>query len=319
MVGLRPDRPTILGNSRILWKHSARRALRGHSDVVTDDSPFLVADGFEAGFSRQNLRSQSWDDSVYGVRMRPGEHELVERCAAFAIRMPAGAFFSHLTAAQVLGIPIPHRALLSPSLHISVGVPDRAPHARQITGHRLHLDDGDVIEFRGLRITSASRTWCDLSAELPLLDLVAAGDFIIHWRSPLASRFDLATTVARSSGRRGIGVARQALELLDERAESPPESMLRVIMRRVGLSPRINQVTVDTQSGTELRPDFMFDERHTIIEYQGDYHRTRAQWRKDMTRRSRLEAQGWKVMELNWDDLRDPTELVRRIRALLAR
>lgn len=44
-----------------------------------------------------------------------------------------------------------------------------------------------------------------------------------------------------------------------------------------------------------------------------------AQWRKDMTRRSRFEAKGWFVMELNADDLDDPTELVERIRMALAR
>ncbi len=252
--------------------------------------------------------------------MAPGDHELVERCAAFAVRMPSAAFFSHTTAAQLLGLPLPYRSLRETSLHIAVASPSRAPHANQVRGHQLRLEPADVIDHGGLRVTSAVRTWCDLATEVPLLDLVAAGDFIIHWRSPLASRFDLATAAARSIGRRGVGMARQALELLDDRAESPPESMLRVIIRLGGLpTPRINRSIVDTVTGKEVRPDFTFEEQRTILEYQGDYHRTREQWRKDMTRRSRLEAQGWKMMELNWDDLKDATELVRRIRALLAR
>ncbi|MDZ4046071.1 MAG: DUF559 domain-containing protein [Rhodoglobus sp.] len=61
----------------------------------------------------------------------------------------------------------------------------------------------------------------------------------------------------------------------------------------------------------------IFRAERLIIEYQGDYHRTRAQWRKDMTRRSRLEARGWRVMEVGADDLRDPRELVARVRARL--
>lgn len=36
-----------------------------------------------------------------------------------------------------------------------------------------------------------------------------------------------------------------------------------------------------------------------------------------MTRRTRLEAQGWHVLELNWDDLKDPRELVASIRMAL--
>jgi len=68
-----------------------------------------------------------------------------------------------------------------------------------------------------------------------------------------------------------------------------------------------------------VRPDFVFPKEKVAIEYQGDYHRTRAQWRADMTRRSRLEAQGCIVIEVNADDLRDPAELTQRILAILAR
>jgi very-short-patch-repair endonuclease len=65
------------------------------------------------------------------------------------------------------------------------------------------------------------------------------------------------------------------------------------------------------------RTDLIIDEYKIVLEYQGDYHRKMVgQWRADMTRRSKLEALGWKVMELNADDLLDPEELIRRIRAL---
>ena len=89
---------------------------------------------------------------------------------------------------------------------------------------------------------------------------------------------------------------------------------------RAGLpEPTINHTLVDTETGKHLRPDFLFAEAKVILEYQGDYHRSRSQWRRDMTRRSRLEAQGWYVMEINADDLGDPVELVARIRSVLAR
>jgi very-short-patch-repair endonuclease len=65
------------------------------------------------------------------------------------------------------------------------------------------------------------------------------------------------------------------------------------------------------------RTDFILDEYKLVLEYQGDYHRsTKGQWRADMTRRSKLEAEGWRVMELNADDLKDPIELVTRMRKL---
>jgi very-short-patch-repair endonuclease len=66
--------------------------------------------------------------------------------------------------------------------------------------------------------------------------------------------------------------------------------------------------------GARYRGDLVCVERRMIIEYQGGYHFDPVQRRKDMTRIERLRAAGWFVMEVNADDLRDPAELVARIR-----
>lgn len=179
---------------------------------------------------------------------------------------------------------------------------------------------GDIVTRRGLRHTSPARTWCDLAALLELDDLIAAGDYLIHYDAPLTSRAEIERVLSRMPRARGIRNAREALPLLSDRPESPQESKLRLIILRSGLpEPEINYEIVDTETGKHVRPDFRFRKYKVILEYQGEYHRTRAQWRKDMTRRSRLEAKGWFVMELNADDLDDPTELVERIRMALAR
>lgn len=180
------------------------------------------------------------------------------------------------------------------------------------------MPDSDVTLVRDLPVTTAARTWCDLAAMLTLGDLVAAGDYFIHHRKPLTTVAELTDRVRGLSGRRGVRSAREALSLLHERAESRPESLLRVILVHAGLNPEINHALIDTETGRKRRPDFLLREGKVILEYQGDYHRTKEQWRKDMTRRSRLEAQGRRVMELNADDLRDPAELVGRIHALIA-
>lgn len=112
---------------------------------------------------------------------------------------------------------------------------------------------------------------------------------------------------------------RIALALLDDRAESAQESILRCLLVMGGLPmPQVNYVVVDAESGKAMRLDLRYPEERLVLEYQGDYHRTRQQWRRDMTRRSRLEAQGWRVMELNADDLRDAADLVARVAAALA-
>lgn len=235
-------------------------------------------------------------------------------------RAPAHAFLSHSSAALVWGAPLPWHLESDRHIHVSVRAPHARLHSKGIIGHQLELEARDVTSWGGLPVTSPARTWLDLAALLPLDDLVAVGDYLIHHTAPFTDRVDLALLLGRSTGLRGVRLARQALPLLSERAESRPESRLRVLIATSGLpAPEINRTIVVTPTGKQLRPDFLFAEQMVILEYQGDYHRTRSQWRKDMTRRSRLESRGWRVMELNADDLADPVELVARIQLTLKR
>ncbi len=76
---------------------------------------------------------------------------------------------------------------------------------------------------------------------------------------------------------------------------------------------------ITTTDGFRYRADIAFPACTTIIEYQSGLHDSPDSFRKDMTRVSRLEADGWRVMQVNADDLRDPRELVARVRRVLAR
>ncbi len=275
----------------------------------------------ESGLPPKRLRAADLHKAVTGTRLATTrELDLRATCELFAVRLTAAAFFSHSTAALLLGVPLPLALQRDPRVHVSVAAPASSPHARGLIGHRLTLEPGDVIRNRGLGQTSATRTWCDLAGMLELDDLVAAGDYLIHHDAPLTSVAEIGHQLSTVGRMRGIRLAREALPLLSDRPESPQESKLRLIILRAGLpEPQINHELVDTESGKHVRPDFRFRRYRLILEYQGDYHRTKKQWRKDMTRRSRLEAQGWFVMELNADDLLDPDELAARIRTVLAR
>jgi very-short-patch-repair endonuclease len=288
--------------------------------------PFRTRD---SGLTAKRLRSHDLDRSVWGVRRQLSAEEresdrtseLVDSCRMFVARMPHGTFFSHSTAALVLGVPLPYALESDERLHIGIAAPARAPHATGIIGHRLDLAAKDLVTASGLPTTSAARTWCDLASMLSLHDLVAAGDFLLRWRHPLTTLSELQRLSRSYIGKRGMAIIREALPLLNNRSESRPESRLRVILAQAGLPhSRVNHEIVLTEDGSFVRTDLAFDTLKVLIEYQGDYHRkVQGQWRNDMTRRSRLEAQNWIVIELNADDLRDPDELAARIRMILER
>lgn len=283
--------------------------------------PFRSRDAAPTHVPISRLRSRDLNHDVRGTRVAAASIDLGMRCALFQLRMPRSSAFSHDTAAQLQGIPLPWHRVARTGVDIAVPSPARAPHADGVRGHKLRLKPSDIlIRPDGLRVTTPVRTWLDLGTSLSLLDLVAAGDFIVHWRRPLASIDQLRRGLRDRCSRRGLVALQQAIGLLSDRSEAPPESMLRVIVILAGLpEPSINTVVTDRFGEFVARTDLEIEEYLLVLEYMGDYHRTSVrQWRSDMTRRSRIEATGRRVMELNADDLRDPVELIDRIRRFAA-
>lgn len=282
-------------------------------------APFTVAAARDLGVSARRLRALDLDRSFWGVRAGSLQTSLIERCSLLQLRMPSNSFFSHTTAALIHGMPLPWFLEDNPALHVSVPAPWRAPHASGIVGHRTGAP-ASVVEHSGIRISSPERTWCDLGALLSVPNLVAAGDFVINRHAPLASAEQLALALRTATNRRGRRALEAALPRLDARSESPQESRLRLILQDAGIKvSRINHVVTDRFGEFVARTDFHLDDLNVVLEYQGDYHRTTVgQWRADMTRRSKIEATGPRVMELNADDLRNPIELIARIHALAA-
>jgi len=280
---------------------------------------FSVDQATRAGVPGHRLRAADLNREVTGIRSRQQVLSLADRCALYQLRLAPAAFFSHSTAALLHAIPLPFDVSQSPLVHASLPAPHRAPHARGIAGHSLQVETHELMTLpNGLRVTTPLRTWFDLAHPLGLLDLVAAGDALIHWRHPLVAAEDLAEALSRPFNRRIRRKLRRAGELLNDRSESPPESILRALLELAGLTVSgVNHVISDRFGEFVARTDLVIERYRIVLEYQGDYHRTtKGQWRADMSRRAKLEANGWRVMELNADDLKNPTELVDRIRAL---
>ncbi len=127
---------------------------------------------------------------------------------------------------------------------------------------------------------------------------------------------ELQQDAGRRSGR-GARRAQRAVELADARAESQPESRLRVALALAGL-PAVPQYTVrDAEGSFVARVDLAFPEHKIAIEYDGAWHAERGQFEKDRRRSNRLAAAGWTVLTVTAADLRDLETLMTQIRALV--
>jgi len=231
--------------------------------------------------------------------------------------MRRDGFFCSVTAAALLRVPLPARLQNDPLLHVAVPRPTRAPEGKGVHGHSVSVSPGDVRVWNGLRISAPERLWCELSTKLTVPQLVAVGDFLIQRHGPLTSVDRLTAASAGFVGTAGRSRRSECLPYLDPGSESPTESELRVILMVAKISGFVANMRIDVP-GARYRGDLVFPRERVVIEYQGEYHFDPAQWRKDMTRIERLRAAGWFVMQVNYDDLGDPVELVARIRSVLA-
>lgn len=262
------------------------------------------------------LRSSAWRRlyrGVYADASLPQGHGL--RVAGASLIVPADAVFARRTAAFLLGA----EALVDANTPVEVTVP---PGRRfgPVAGLRIReapLPDVDVRRARGFRCTTATRTAADIARHEPPADAVPALDVLFHRR--IAVPDEVRAAVAAMPVGRGSRLAREALALADGRAESPPESRLRMLLFQAGLPP-VPQYVVRADDGSFVaRVDLAYPELRIAIEYDGLWHADSDQFRKDRRRLNALVAAGWVVLHVTAGDLIRPGDLVDRVRRLVAR
>lgn len=297
---------------------------------------FTVETARALGLSRRQRDAAIFERPFHGIRSTHpadpdsvGREERVRRRAGqYATAMPAGSFFSHLTAAVLWGLPLPP-ALITAELDVAVWAPRRSPRGQGVAGHQLgrSLARGVQHPTLGVPLTSPASTWALLGAVLlHPYDLVAAGDAVVrtpqHRDDPpaLATLEQLAAAV--DAGRRvGRPALRGALPRVRVGASSRPETWLRLTLVDAGLPEPALAYEVRDRRGLLIgRLDLAYPLWRIAIEYEGGQHLTdRDQWTKDIRRYEGLAAEGWTVIRATRDDLfAAPQELVARVRAVAA-
>ena len=167
---------------------------------------------------------------------------------------------------------------------------------------------------RGIPVTAVERTWCDLAAGgMGLAPLVAVGDAILRRQVTRSDLAGIRAAVSRYRGRRGARTIAIALDLLDGRADSAPESEIRVALNQAGL-PRPSVGYPIALGDAVVHVDLAWQDVKVALEYEGDYHRTdRDQWHYDIRRYDVLALHGWTVIRATALDYRDPTRLLARV------
>lgn len=233
------------------------------------------------------------------------------------------ALISHVTAAEILGLPLPRglRHAVHSTVHLTI-----PPGTRQRLGPRVRVHrrrTTATIRPRGLLMPCPLDLLCGLAGMLGPLALIQVCDALVSdsAKPPIIPLTRLRTQVAAASSLTGITKVRVAVAASRERVESPKETELRLLLLRHGFAePEINLPLrlSDGGGGTRgFRLDLAYPLLRIAIEYDGDAHRTdRSQWTKDRRKDDMLHEAGWRVVRVTQPDLDTPKDLLTRLTAL---
>jgi hypothetical protein len=288
--------------------------------------PFTRALSVLRGVSPGRLRATDISHPFHGVhRERRSPDSLAWHCRANLLRLPHDAAFSHSTAAGLYNLPIPAYAR-SPLVHVTRPAGGRPPEGRGVAGHELskelwitrpfvHIDHQNFDLFE-LPVLAPSLVWAQLATLLDEDDLVAVADALVTGSDPLCTIRMLRAQVVAWRDKRGSKRLARAIGQVRKGPLSRPESLQRLQLVRSGIpEPELNVTVTDRGGNAIAMADEVWAEFRTLVEYEGDGHRTsRGRFRSDISRVERFADGDWFALRSQVDDVfGDPNPFVGRL------
>src|SRR5699024_3270958 len=265
------------------------------------DASFAVSAAQKGGLSRSRLRANDLTTPFHGVRTHGLTLDsFVDRCHACQERMHSEQFFSHTTAAHLLGLPLPRR-LSDTDLEVTSVTPRRRMRTAGVRGHEMSASsEHRVWVVDGLRTVDPVSAWLQLAPRLDVRALGVAADALLRRNRPYTSAAEVARRVRNNRGRRGQNNLNEALDLLRANTDSPRETELRLDMVAAGLpEPKVNPCIFASDGRFIAYGDLTYPEYKVLVEYDGEQHRTNdQQFGRDVARLNALIAEGWIVIRV---------------------
>lgn len=219
------------------------------------------------------------------------------RALALSARMTPDQYFSHTTAAVLLGLRMPE-GFRDPELHVTSVRPHRAPRLDGVAGHES--GPASLVTVDGMPVENPLGTWIRLAASLSLDELIVMGDGLVRRTRPLATMEHLGRAVAGYPGR-GIRTLRAAFSQVRPGTDSARETHLRLIVIRAGYpEPEVNGIIRNSHGAEIARGDLVFRQYRSILEYEGRQHsEDPRQFAIDISRLDDLMDERWRVIRVD--------------------
>lgn len=200
----------------------------------------------------------------------------------------------------------------------SVGTPHAA---RGVRIRRLArpLPSDHVVSLAGVRVTSVARTAIDAARWETDDDVAIAKVDAICNRT--GTDVDVVAAMARGlRGVHGLNRIRSLLPWCDRRADSPPETRLRLLLLRAGLPAPTPQLIIYNEYGVKItKADLGYEEAKVAIFYDSELHRSKSNWEFDAWVNAQLTELGWIEIRVTGQMMRSPLMVIRQVGTALSR
>lgn len=298
-------RKEVLRQVRLVWKRGS--CLTARSDQQRRWLMELCGEGLLAMPDRDCFAEKvEWD------KLDPAQRAEV-RMRTICSSRPS-CVFCGISAAHMLGLPIPYRALSR--LHYCIPGDD---HSRQlICGVQHTMGKVDSVIVRGVRTTTLEQTVTDCLCHLDFASGLAVADSYLRITGETTSQ--LLARLEKYSRHRGIKQARFVAQFADPRSESWGESIARATFIELGYQIPDLQVEIPNlvEWGRVYRVDYLwklprgklvageFDGKEKYEAPEMTQGRTALEVMSDeRVRESRISAAGVTVMRMNFRDVLD--------------
>ena len=249
-------------------------------------------------------------------------HLLVARC----VLRTAGTevALSHTSAAVAHGAPV--WGLSLDDVHL-VRLDHRSGRREAgVRQHRSPVEEHDVVELDGMRVTSPARTCLDITTISGVEVALGVVDHLLNTEK--VTKRLLLQRCAELVRCPGSLTTELTFRLADPGAESLGETRLRFRCWRAGLPRPVSQFEITEDGRTVYRLDLAWPQHRVWVEFDGrekylKFRRPGESIIDAVLREKRREEDiarrtGWRCLRVTWADLARPDQLVARIAAVLA-
>lgn len=256
---------------------------------------------------RNGLLAQPWRGVIVAKNRAL---ELPTRAAAALLAVGGKAVLSGPTAAALHGCSAAADCL---DVHITVPYECRSVSRPGLVVHNDRFEECDVVTRMGLRVFVLDLLIADLLCTAPRRLALACADqalAALPEEHRAAFRDEVGYRLAVRDDRRGTRRGGVLLDLATGKADSPPESWLRLLVVDAGFPIPEAQFEVRHLDGELLYLlDLAWPEVRIALEYDGyEAHEGRAE--ADELRDRRLAGRGWLVIRARAQDFRRPKRLI---------